>query len=136
VDLVLGAPESELGRAATGTGALPAAFGHAAGLVAETNNGKNRPSQAFDHLGDGEVIRVDGELVTAHATAPTMDDPVLPEIQQNDREKLGGNAFTFGELGDGKATGRRPRDAREGPDAVGRLAIEHLYYTNPIGIDS
>ena len=105
MDLVLGVSESKLGRAATGTGALPTAFGHAAGLVTQTNDGKNRPSQAFDHLGEGELVGIDGELVSAHPTAPTMDNPVLPEVQLNDREKLWGNAFTFGELRDGKAAG-------------------------------
>ena len=94
--------------------------------MTETNDGKNRPSQAFDHLGDGELVRVDGELVSAHATAPTVDDPVLPQVEQNDREEFRGNAFTFCELGDGKAAGRRPRDAREGPDAIGRFAVEHV----------
>jgi len=122
MNLDLGAPQSELGRAAPRSGTFPAAFR----FLAQTNDGKNRPSETLDHLGDGELIRIDRELIAPHPPPTTVDDPMLSEVEQDDREEFWGNAFTFCELSDRKPSRTRASDAGERPDAVGGLAIEHL----------
>jgi hypothetical protein len=125
--------QGELRRAPTRPGAFGATRGEAPGLAPETNDGKNRPSEALDDVGDGELPGIHRELVSPNPAPSAEHDAVLREVEQDDSQEFAGNAFTFCELGDGKAAGARPSDAREGPDAVGRFSVEHVYYT--ISID-
>jgi hypothetical protein len=45
---------------------------------------KNRPSEAFDDVGDGELARVDGELVAPNPPTTALDDAALLEVEQDD----------------------------------------------------
>lgn len=92
----------------------------------QASDGKNRPSETRNDFGHGELARVDGELVASDPTAPALDDAVPPEVEQDDGEEFRGDAFTFRELRDGNAAWTRASDAREGPDAVGRLAVQDV----------
>jgi hypothetical protein len=121
--------QGELGGAAAQAGALPAPDRQPSWFPMQTNEWKNRASKALNHVGERELPRVDGELVASRPSAPSVQDSAPREVEENEGQEVSGNAFTFCELGDGKAAGSRPSDARESPNAVGRSAVQQTNTT-------
>jgi hypothetical protein len=81
--------------------------------VRERNRRQNPPNFA-----------IDGELVSPDPAPVADDNPLPPEVEEDDSQEFSKNALIFCEVRNRKAARARASDARQCPDAVCRFAID------------